>query len=188
MKDFLDEHPQYASEIVVHRSLINHGKGAALRAGFALARGDVILVQGGDLEYSPSNYPELLAPFRDENVQIVFGSRFLNGFPKGMKLPNLVANLILTYATRLLYGARISDEATGYKVFRASVFLEKFSLSSRRFEFCPEFTSKALRVGFEINEVPIDYNPRGILEGKKIRAWDGFVALWILVKNRFVRL
>ena len=92
---------------------MNHGKGAALRAGFHLAQGDIIIIQDGDLEYSPEDYPKLLEPFRDPSVHVVYGSRFINGNPKGMKLPNLIANKILTMTTRVLYGQPITDEATG---------------------------------------------------------------------------
>lgn len=181
IEEFRLEHPEYADRVRVHESLINHGKGAALRAGFKIAEGDIILVQDGDLEYSPSDYASLLEPFADPAVQVVYGSRFFHGAPKGMKLPNLLANLILSFTTTLLYGQRITDEATGYKVFRRSV-LDRFELSCRRFEFCPEFTGNVLKAGFRIHEVPIHYNPRGILEGKKIKASDGFVAIWWLLK------
>jgi hypothetical protein len=102
-----------------------------------------------------------------------------------MKLPNLIANLVLSLTTTALYGQRITDEATGYKVFRRSI-LERFDLSCRRFEFCPEFTGNVLKAGFRIHEVPISYNPRGILEGKKIKASDGFVAIWWLLKVWFL--
>jgi glycosyltransferase involved in cell wall biosynthesis len=181
VREFMAEHPEYADRLKIHESLINHGKGAALRAGFKIAAGEVILVQDGDLEYSPSDYPKLLEPFRDPKVQVVYGSRFLNGMPKGMKLRNLVANLVLSAATTILYGQRVTDEATGYKVFRRSV-LDHFELSCRRFEFCPEFTGNVLKSGFRIHEIPISYEPRGILEGKKIKASDGFVAIrWLFM-------
>jgi glycosyltransferase involved in cell wall biosynthesis len=180
---FVADHPRHAPSIKYHRALINHGKGAALRAGFVLATGDIIIIQDGDLEYLPEDYPVLLSPFKDESVNVVYGSRFLNGNPKGMKLPNFVANKILTWTTRVLYNQTITDEATGYKVFRRSI-LPSLSLKSRGFEFCPEFTSRVLQAGHAIHEVPIRYDPRGILEGKKIKARDGFIALWWLIKLR----
>jgi glycosyltransferase involved in cell wall biosynthesis len=178
---FMKDHPKLASSLKFHQGLVNHGKGAALRAGFKLAQGEVILIQDGDLEYSPDDYETLLAPFKDPGVHIVYGSRFINGSPKGMKIPNLIANKILTYAVRLLYRQNLTDEATGYKVFRKSV-LDHVVLKSKGFEFCPEFTSRTLKAGYEIVEVPIHYNPRGILEGKKIKARDGFIALWWIIK------
>lgn len=181
VQEFLRDYPEFAGRVRLHESHINHGKGAALRVGFKIAEGDILLVQDGDLEYSPSDYPVLLEPFRDPQVHVVYGSRFFHGAPSGMKWANLIANRILSFATTLLYGQRITDEATGYKVFRRSV-LERFQLQCRRFEFCPEFTGNVLKAGYRIHEVPIHYNPRGILEGKKIKASDGFVAIWWLLK------
>lgn len=184
IREFLRTYPEYETLVRVHEGLVNHGKGAALRAGFKLASGDVFLIQDGDLEYSPDDYPALLLPFENPEVQVVFGSRFHAGFPEGMKFLNLLANLILTATVRLLYGQQITDEATGYKVFHRSVF-DNITLKCRGFEFCPEITTKVMRQGYKIHEVPIKYNPRGILEGKKIKAKDGFIALWWLIKHRF---
>ena len=182
--EFVGEHPEQRDRVRVHASLINHGKGAALRAGFKIAEGDVILIQDGDLEYSPADYPKLLEPFRDPAVNVVYGSRFFHGLPAGMKLANLTANLVLSAIASLLYGQRITDEATGYKAFRRSV-LDRVDLRCRRFEFCPEFTGRVRKAGYRILEIPIDYNPRGILEGKKIKARDGFVAVYWLFKVWF---
>jgi len=182
--EFLTEYPQYKDSLHIFKSLVNHGKGAAVRAGFKLAKGDVIIIQDGDLEYSPDDYPALLEPFKNPEVDVVYGSRFLRGTPKGMRKLNLLANLILTTTTKLLYKTKLTDEATGYKVFRRSI-LDSITFKSRGFEFCPEFTSKVLSAGYTIVEVPIRYNARGILEGKKIKARDGFIAVWWLIKLRF---
>jgi len=115
---------------------------------------------------------------------VVYGSRFL-GRVKGMKWPNWFANKILTSVTNLLFGCRITDEATAYKAFRARV-LKGIDLKCIRFEFCPEVTAKVRRLGYRIHEVPISYNPRGILEGKKIRWQDGVEELFTLLKYRVV--
>jgi hypothetical protein len=114
---------------------------------------------------------------------VVYGSRFL-GKPTGMAIRNRIANWILTATANLLYDARITDEATAYKAFRVSV-LNEMQLVCRRFEFCPEVTAKLRRLGYRIGEVPISYNGRPIAEGKKIRARDGFQALWTLFRYRF---
>jgi glycosyltransferase involved in cell wall biosynthesis len=181
------EKAEFAPEVRVFNSIINHGKGAALRAGFKIATGDVLLIQDGDLEYDPiANHPLLLRPFVDPAVEIVYGSRFLaRRHPEDMALRNFVANKILTWTTRLLYGSRLSDEATAYKVFRRSV-LERVELDCTGFEFCPEFTAKALRQGYRIHEVPVSYKGRNQMQGKKIRFRDGLVAIWTLLKYRFV--
>lgn len=170
----------------VHHSVVNFGKGAAIRVGLAKATGDVILIQDGDLEYDPGDYPAILQPLVSGEADVVYGSRF-RARPKGMKWSNWLANKILTTTTNVLYGAGITDEATAYKAFRADV-IHGFRLTCLRFEFCPEVTAKLRRLGHAIHEVPITYNARGILEGKKIRARDGFQALWTLVKYRFVPL
>jgi dolichol-phosphate mannosyltransferase len=183
IQNFVDSIGKDATQVKVHKGLVNHGKGAAVRAGFKLCTGEIIIIQDGDLEYSPQDYPALLAPFDDEKVQVVYGSRFFHGFPKNMKFLNLLANLILSFLTRVMYSSPLTDEATGYKVFRRSV-LEKFTLVSRGFEFCPEFTSKVLQAKIRIVEVPISYDPRGILEGKKIKMRDGFIAIYWLFKLR----
>jgi hypothetical protein len=101
-----------------------------------------------------------------------------------MALPNRIANRILTAVANLLYRAQLTDEATAYKAFRVAV-LRRFHLKCRRFEFCPEVTAKSCRLGYRIHEVPVSYNARGIAEGKKIRARDGWEALWTLLKYRF---
>ena len=171
-----------AGDIVGHHSIGNSGKGTAIRAGIALASGDIVLIQDGDLEYDPDDYARILEPIVAGTADIVYGSRFL-GRPVGMATRNRIANWILTAAANLLYRARLTDEATAYKAFRASI-LHELDLTCRRFEFCPEVTAKVRRLGFRIWEVPISYNARGIADGKKIRARDGFEALWTLVKHR----
>jgi dolichol-phosphate mannosyltransferase len=172
--------------VVVHHSIVNFGKGAALRVGIAKSSGDILLVQDGDLEYDPRDYMKILEPLVSGRAKIVYGSRFANGV-RGMKWRNWMANKLLTFAANWLYHARITDEATAYKAFAREV-VEAIDLRCVRFEFCPEITAKARRLGYRIVETPISYNPRGILEGKKIRWQDGVEALWTLFKYRGARL
>ena len=178
----LGEHARLG-DIVTHRSILNFGKGTAVRIGLMLASGEAVLIQDGDLEYDPNDYRAILEPIVNGQADVVYGSRFL-GKPTGMAFKNLLANRVLTLATNLLYSASISDEATAYKAFRTSVIRGMY-LESRRFEICPELTAKACRLGHRIHEVPISYNARSVPEGKKIRARDGFDALWTLIKYRF---
>jgi glycosyltransferase involved in cell wall biosynthesis len=170
------------SVVLVHHGVINFGKGAAVRVGIAKASGDILLIQDGDLEYDPNDYVKILAPLVEGRADVVYGSRFLRPF-EGMRRANWLANRILTTTANLLYGCRITDEATAYKAFRYDV-LRQLRLRCLRFEFCPEVTAKVRRLGIPIVEVPISYNPRGIHEGKKIRAKDGFEAIWTLVRYR----
>ncbi len=169
--------------IVVHHSVLNFGKGTAVRIGIAKATGDVVLVQDGDLEYDPDDYAAIVQPFLDGKADVVYGSRFL-GKPMGMMKLNWLANRILTISANILYGADLTDEATAYKAFRTAV-VRGIKLESRGFEFCPEVTAKVRRMGYRIHEVPVSYNARGIADGKKIRASDGFEALWTLIRYRF---
>jgi len=168
--------------VIVHYSIVNFGKGAAIRQGLARATGDVILIQDGDLEYDPNDYIKVLQPIVNGQADVVYGSRFLGKF-RGMRWTNRLANKILTWTSNIAFHAGITDEATAYKAFRADV-VRSIRLRCVRFEFCPEVTAKLRRLGFKIEEVPITYNPRGIAEGKKIRWQDGVEAFWTLVKYR----
>ena len=178
-------HRQHPDIIKVHTSLINLGKGAAIRFGLEFATGDVILIQDADLELNPEEYPMLLAPILRGEADVVYGSRF-RGRSKNILLRTRLANRFLTLLTNLLYGSRLTDMATAYKVFRSSV-IKGLKLRSARFEFEPEVTAKLLLAGYKILERPISYNPRSVDEGKKVGWIDGIEYMYTLLKYRFFR-
>ena len=163
----------------------NRGKGFAIRSGLSYVKGEVVVIQDADMELSPADLSELLKPLEKEDVQVVYGSRFLNGRGNA-SLHNFIANRLLATYTNLLYRCQITDESTGYKAFSTDL-ITQLNLTCEGFEFCPEVTAKILRAGYRIHEVPVSYFPRTKKEGKKLRFWsDGLFAAWTLLKYRFI--
>lgn len=163
----------------------NEGKGAAVRKGIQAARSEYAIIQDADLEYDPKSYPALIAPIEKGIADVVYGSRFLGAARRPILFWNMVANKLLTFTTNILYNNILSDMETGYKLFKVSM-VKDIPLHAHGFEFEPEFTAKILKRNFRIYEVPIEFTPRYYFEGKKIKASDGFIALWTLIKYRFV--
>lgn len=177
---------QYADRVLVLTNSARGGKGNAIRKALPFAEGQTAIVQDADLEYAPEQIPNLIRPILDGRANVVYGTRFSTGLPKGMALPNKVVNVLLAAAVRILYFRNVTDEATCYKAFRTDL-LRRMNLECQRFEFCPEVTAKSIRLGERIVEVPIDYVPRSKAAGKKIRWTDAPDAFWTLLKHRFKR-
>ena len=161
----------------------NAGKGAALRRGFAAVKGDLVVIQDADLEYSPEEYPELIELICSGHADVVFGSRFL-GRHRVFMFTHYLGNRVVTLATNILYNTMLTDMETCYKAMRIEV-LRSFTLESDGFGIEPEITAKIFKRGYRVYEVPITYDGRGYEEGKKITWRDGVVALLVLLKYRF---
>jgi glycosyltransferase involved in cell wall biosynthesis len=161
----------------------NGGKGAALRRGFQEVKGDLVVIQDADLEYSPEEFPDLIELICQGRADVVFGSRFI-GRHRVFLFTHYAGNRLLTFITNVLYNTMLTDMETCYKVMRTEV-LRSMKLEANGFGIEPELTAKIFKRGYRVYEVPITYDGRGYEDGKKITWRDGFVALWVLLKYRF---
>ena len=169
--------------IKIITSLSNAGKGAAVRLGLDRASGDYILIQDADRELFPEEIPRLLQPILEGRTEAVFGSRLLRG-RQAMFRYTYLCNLLLNCWANLLYGSRLTDIATGYKLFPKSV-ADRIRFRSLAFEWDMELVAGLHRLGVGIVEVPVSYDPRSRSEGKQISFWDGIVSAWNLLRLRF---
>ena len=184
-RDILKKIKDRNIKIIYHEK--NKGKGSAIRAGLKQSTGDIILIQDADLEYDPNDYEKLLKPIVGNKTKVVYGSRFeviTKNLSKMYKL-HYIGNMFLTFLTNMLYGVKITDMETCYKVFRKEI-LDGIDLKATRFDFEPEITAKILKSGYKIHEVPINFYGRKFAEGKKITWVDGIKAVYYLLKYRFM--
>jgi len=190
-----------AGRFLLLRHPQNRGKGAAIHTGLSQATGEIIAIQDADLEYDPEDLAALIQPILRGSSKVVYGSRVLGNpafysmglgkFHKAGFYPNPILTVsfyyggrTVTWLTNLLFGSRLTDQPTCYKVFLREV-LQRIQLSSNGFEFCSEFTAKVLLAGYAITEIPISYRPRTVAQGKKLDWQDGVKAIMTLFRIRF---
>ena len=181
-----NEISERVDKIIYHN--INKGKGAAIKSSIKSIKGDIILIQDADLEYDPMDYYNLLKPFKNENIKVVYGSRVL-----GRSIENrstfiqkyrIFGNYLLTTFSNLINNQTLTDAHTCYKVFDKDIFF-KLNIKENDFAFCPEVTTKLSNIKQSIIEVPISYDGREIKDGKKIRFSDAIKAVKVIIKYKF---
>lgn len=169
-----------ADKILLHER--NQGKGAALRTGFAVAEGDLVVIQDADREYDPNEYPLLMAPFEHDRADVVYGSRFAGGRAhRVVYFWHMMGNRFLTLLSNMFTNLNLTDMETGFKMFRREV-IQSICVEEDRFGFEPEITAKLARRGCVFYEVGISYRGRTYAEGKKINWRDGFRAIYAICK------
>jgi len=169
-------------KIIRHKS--NQGKGMAIRSALGQITGDITIIQDADLEYDPRDYSKLIELIRNRGELVVYGARTKAGpFPPYFK--SYLGRKIISFFTNILYNQGLTDVPTCYKVFDSKL-LKSIPLNCKGFEFDPEITAKIAKRRIKIKEIPVNYYPRRFREGKKIRWIDGVIAVWVLLKYRFI--
>ena len=173
---------QRYSQVRTARHHKNLGKTAALRTGFALTTGDIVIVQDADLEYDPTEISAVIQPIIDGHAQVVYGSRFLvRRAARVLYFYHFIGNKLLTFASNLLTNLNMTDVETGYKAFKGNI-IRSMIIKSSGFGFEIEATAKVAKLGCAIYEVPISYYGRTYEDGKKIRARDSIWAFWFILR------
>jgi glycosyltransferase involved in cell wall biosynthesis len=181
-KDILQEFKADNITILAHEK--NKGKGAAIRTALSTVKGDIVVIQDADLEYNPDEIPGLVRLIEEDRADVVYGSRFLGKHEKKYFNVLYLGNIFLTWLTAVMFGRKVTDMETCYKVFRSEI-IKSFRLRADRFDFEPEVTTKVLKGKYRFIEVPISYQGRTYQEGKKIGWRDGVVAILTLLKYKF---
>jgi len=162
----------------------NKGKGYAIRTAIKNLDGDIIVIQDGDLEYNPEDLKKLIKPILNDDYKVVYGSRVIGNINGFNIFSHRLGNKILSFIASLLYFKKITDMETCYKMMIKDV-IKNIKLNAKRFEFEPEITIKIIKKGYDILELPINYQCRSFKEGKKINWKDGIMALYTIIKYRF---
>lgn len=186
IKDYLND----KVDIVIYHTS-NMGKGACIKSAKTKIKNDIIIIQDADLEYDPNDYEKLIQPIIEKKTKIVYGSRVLNKTNFNNKNNfissfRIFGNYLLTRISNIINSQKLTDAHTCYKVFSKDVF-DQINLEEKGFNFCPEITTKVSNIGEKILEVPISYNGRSEQDGKKIRLWHAFEAVYTLIKYKFLK-
>ena len=182
-REILKKLQESGQEIRIFFNEKNMGKGYSLRDGFRHATGDIIIIQDADLEYEPNEYVVLLKPILNNEADVVYGSRFKDGYNRKFSfLSHYVGNKLLTMISNQFTGLKLTDMETCYKMFTKEI-LDKVHLTENKFGFEPEFTAQVAKINCRISEVGIKYKNRSYEEGKKITWKDGIHALKVIIKN-----
>ena len=183
-RDILKGIKEDGTRVIFHEE--NVGKGGAVRTGLAQAKGDIVIIQDADLEYDPQEISQLIKPIRDGVADAVYGTRLTGGRPQRVHMFwHKVANTIITLVANILYNSTLTDVMTCYKAFSKDC-IKDIKIKSNGFSVEPELTAKILKKNARLYEIPISYYGRSYKEGKKIRFYHGFGALWALLKFRFI--
>lgn len=184
-RDILSKIENRGIRVIYHEK--NMGKGAALRTGFGVAAGDIVIIQDADLEYDPQEYPKLIKPILDGEADAVYGSRFVGGEPhRVFYFWHMVGNKFLTLLSNMFTNLNLTDMETCFKVFKKEV-IRKITIEENRFGFEPEITAKLAKMDIRLFEVGISYYGRNYKEGKKVGWKDGISALRAIIKYNLFR-
>lgn len=180
----VDTLQRFIKDIKLIQLAKNSGRGYAVRQGIQSATGDAIIFQDGDLEYDPADWPKLISAYEKNNTGAVYGSRMISRKKNYIYLSYYVGNKLISQITNILYGSKLTDVYTCYKLFNTNL-IQSIPLKSTGFEFEAEITAQILKRNIDIIDVPISYTPRTFKDGKKIHYRDGVIGVWTLIKHRF---